>query len=113
MTTRIADFLDKRSLPDPVGLSSTARIHLAVPAKSVRYGIAGQGVVHLNSEHRPSDVLTRRRKVVCPVCSLDPDRPVMIEEGEQWEFHQRTKSHQRLARREIVTKEVQDYVRDM
>ncbi|KAF9653030.1 tRNA isopentenyltransferase [Thelephora ganbajun] len=76
------DFLDQRSLPSPIELSSAARTQLLVPAKSVR----------------PSNILVRRRKVVCPVCSLDPDRPVMIEEGEQWESHQRTKSHQRLAR---------------
>jgi len=77
------DFLDKRPLPNPVELSSAARTQLLVPTKPVR----------------PSDVLARRRKVVCAVCSLDPDRPVMIEEGEQWEFHQRTKPHRRLAKR--------------
>jgi len=76
------DFLDKRALSNPVELSSAARTQLAVAEKSVR----------------PSDVLARRRKVVCSVCSLDPDRPVMIEE-EEWEFHQRKKSHKRLARR--------------
>ncbi|KAF9792329.1 tRNA isopentenyltransferase [Thelephora terrestris] len=77
------DFLDKRSLPNPVELSPAAKTQLVVPEKPLR----------------PSDALARRRKIVCPVCSLDPDRPVMIEEGEQWESHQRTRSHQRLARR--------------
>jgi len=76
------DFLDKRSLPNPVELTPAARIQLAVPAKSVR----------------PSDVLARRRKITCPVCSLDPGRPVMIEEGGQWESHQRTRLHQRLSK---------------
>jgi len=76
------DFLDQRSLPNPMGLSSTARTQLVAPEKSVR----------------PSDVLARRRKVVCPICSLDPDRPVMIEDGEEWELHQKKKSHRRLAR---------------
>jgi len=76
-------FLEKRSLPNPVELSSVARTQLLVPAKPIR----------------PSDVLARRRKVVCAVCSLDPDRPVMIEEGEQWKSHQRTKLHRRIAGR--------------
>jgi len=77
------DFLDKQPLPNPVELSPAARAQLVVPAKSIR----------------PSDALARRRKIVCPVCSLDPDRPVMIEEGEQWESHQRKRSHLGLARR--------------
>lgn len=99
MITRTAGFLDKRSLPNPMELSSAARTQLVVPAISVRYGTACRGVVYLNSKtHRPSDVLARRHRVVCAVCSLDPDRPVMIEEGEQWELHQRTRSHTRLAR---------------
>ena len=43
MITRPADFMDKRLLPNPVDLSSTARAQLLVPAKSVRYGTVGCG----------------------------------------------------------------------
>ena len=83
-----------------MGLSFAARTELVAPDKPLRYGTTGRGVVSIRilKPHRPSDVLARRRKVVCPVCSLDPDRPVMIEDGEEWELHQRKKSHRRLAR---------------
>ena len=45
MMIRLADFLDKRPLPNPVELSSAAKTQLAAAEKSVRYGTAGQGAV--------------------------------------------------------------------
>jgi hypothetical protein len=35
--------------------------------------------------------------MTCPVCTLQEDRPVMIEEGPEWIAHQKTRSHRRLA----------------
>jgi hypothetical protein len=37
MIPRIADFLDKRSLPNPVELSPAAKTQLVVPEKPLRY----------------------------------------------------------------------------
>jgi hypothetical protein len=45
----------------------------------------------------PTAVLVARRKVICPVCTVDDARPVMIEEGPEREAHARTKVHKRLA----------------
>lgn len=35
--------------------------------------------------------------MTCSVCTLQEDRPVMIEEGPEWIAHQKTRSHRRLA----------------
>jgi hypothetical protein len=45
----------------------------------------------------PISVLEARRKMTCSVCTLQEDRPVMIEEGPEWIAHQKTRSHRRLA----------------
>lgn len=45
----------------------------------------------------PTAILLARRKILCPVCTVDDALPVMIEEGSQWEAHARTKVHRRLA----------------
>jgi hypothetical protein len=45
----------------------------------------------------PTAVLLARRKILCPVCTVDEALPVMIEEGSEWEAHARTKVHKRLA----------------
>ncbi|TDL19610.1 tRNA isopentenyltransferase [Rickenella mellea] len=77
------DFLDQNPLPDPQSLSETAHRMLIVPDKPTQ----------------PAETLAARRKLVCPVCTLEPSRPVMIEEGRDWEAHQRTKTHRGIARR--------------
>lgn len=45
----------------------------------------------------PTVVLVARRKVICPICTVDDALPVMIEEGSEWTAHARTKAHKRLA----------------
>lgn len=45
----------------------------------------------------PTAILLARRKISCPVCTVDEALPVMIEEGPQWEKHARSKAHKRLA----------------
>jgi hypothetical protein len=47
----------------------------------------------------PTAVLLKRRKILCPVCTVDESRPVMIEEGLEWAAHVKTKAHKRLAGR--------------
>ena len=47
----------------------------------------------------PTLALDARAKVVCPVCTVDASRPVMIEVKREWEAHQNTRRHRRLARK--------------
>ncbi|KAF9452810.1 tRNA isopentenyltransferase [Macrolepiota fuliginosa MF-IS2] len=75
------DFLDDRDLPEPKSLSERARNLLSVREKAVE----------------PTAVLEARRKVICPICTTEENRPVMIEQGPEWEIHQGTRSHKRLA----------------
>ena len=51
----------------------------------------------MHSALSPISVLAARRKKTCSVCTLQEDRPVMIEEGPEWIAHQKTRSHRRLA----------------
>ncbi|KAF9052739.1 tRNA isopentenyltransferase [Panaeolus papilionaceus] len=80
-------FLVGDPLPEPIDLSQTANRVLTTKSKSIN----------------PQQVLEARVKRVCPVCTLQSDRPVMIEEGEEWLLHQRTKVHRKLAARQIFT----------
>jgi len=74
-------FLRRDTLPDPFTLSSAAQRMLSVPIKATD----------------PTAILLARRKILCPVCTVDEALPVMIEEGSQWEAHARSKVHKRLA----------------
>ncbi|KAH9484197.1 tRNA dimethylallyltransferase [Psilocybe cubensis] len=76
-------FLSDRELPAPNTLSDTASNLLTVAPKDVN----------------PTSVLEARRRKVCPVCTVQEDRPVMIEEGAEWEIHRNTKAHRKMASR--------------
>jgi tRNA dimethylallyltransferase len=56
----------------------------------------------------PVSVLHARRKIICSVCTVNKDQPLMIEEGREWDAHQKTRIHKRLvgkASRDLVDKE--------
>jgi hypothetical protein len=53
----------------------------------------------------PTEILLTRRKILCPVCTVDEALPVMIEEGSEWEVHARTKVHKRLAAKRTERKQ--------
>lgn len=74
------DFLNGKDLPDPCSLSETAREMLST------------------SDKRPS--VDMRRKLVCPTCTVNEERPVMIAEGKEWDVHVRTRTHRRLFKKE-------------
>ena len=50
------------------------------------------------THNSPSEILRSRRKVNCPICTVQVDRPIMLEEGPEWEAHRRTRVHRRLLR---------------
>ncbi|PPQ63174.1 hypothetical protein CVT24_005719 [Panaeolus cyanescens] len=77
-------FLNGDPIPEPKTLSATAQKMLTIKNKSVN----------------PQQVLEARTKKICTVCTLQPDRPVMIEEGEEWKMHERTKVHRKLMARQ-------------
>ncbi|KAG9318314.1 tRNA isopentenyltransferase [Chiua virens] len=72
-------FLREEGLPPPALLSSVASSMFANQDKSVD----------------PEVVLQARRKIVCQVCTINPKRPVMIEE-QDWDAHRKKKLHRRL-----------------
>ncbi|KAL4065434.1 IPP transferase-domain-containing protein [Scleroderma yunnanense] len=74
-------FLNSSELPDPATLSPLAQAML----------------VTVNKPVNPTAVLEARRKMVCSICTTDPSRPVMVEEGIEWEVHQKTRLHRRLS----------------
>jgi len=74
-------FLLRQDIPDPKLLSETAFRMLSAASKDVS----------------PISVLEARRKRTCSVCTLQEDRPVMIEDGSEWIAHRKTRSHQRHA----------------
>jgi hypothetical protein len=47
----------------------------------------------------PIAVLNARRRTVCSVCTTDSEQPVMIEEGKEWELHQKSRTHRKLVKR--------------
>ena len=41
-------------------------------------------------------VLSANRRVVCPICTVDPDQPVLVD-GVKWEMHQRSRGHRLMS----------------
>jgi len=73
-------FLGRQELPDPNLLSVTASNLLKIVHKDIN----------------PASVLQARKRRVCTVCTTQANRPVMIEEGSEWDIHLKTRSHRRL-----------------
>lgn len=82
-------FLKRDTPPDPRTLSSAAQRMLSVPIKATD----------------PTAILLARKKILCPVCTVDEALPVMIEEGSEWEVHARSKVHKRLAAKRTERKQ--------
>ncbi|KAH6918809.1 tRNA isopentenyltransferase [Coprinopsis sp. MPI-PUGE-AT-0042] len=80
ITTKL---LNEESLPEPKSLSPLAAKLLDLPIKTAN----------------PVEVLQARKKLVCTVCTMQEDRPVMLEEGEEWDRHIHTRAHKRLQAR--------------
>ncbi|KAI0320514.1 tRNA isopentenyltransferase [Amylostereum chailletii] len=84
LATNISEaFLTCSDLPNPRSLSRVAESMLSVKDKPTS----------------AEAVLQARKKFTCPVCSVDASRPVMLEEGLEWDAHEKTRAHRRLARR--------------
>ncbi len=49
---------------------------------------------------RPSESLSVHRKRICEICTEDPSRPIMIEEGKEWKVHVKSRGHKNKAGRE-------------
>lgn len=97
-------------------ISLSFRARVARSHYSLRYG--GQGAqcgakrcqvnaplcnflfLYVEYLHSPTSVLQARKRRVCPVCTVQEDRPVMIEEGAEWDIHRNTKAHRRMASRD-------------
>ncbi|EAU88425.2 tRNA isopentenyltransferase [Coprinopsis cinerea okayama7 len=75
--------LNDETLPDPRSLSPVADRLMNVPIKTAD----------------PVQVLQARKKVVCSTCTQEDDRPVMIEEGEEWDRHVKSRVHKRILAR--------------
>ncbi|KAG8883097.1 hypothetical protein FRB97_007234 [Tulasnella sp. 331] len=78
-------FLKQRPLKDPRKLSETAAQMLQ--GEDIGFGGA-------------ASVLASRKRVICAACTNDPLRPVMIEEGREWQAHAKSRAHRHRAGRE-------------
>jgi len=76
-------FLAGQELPDPKSLSDSARRMLTINDKPTD----------------PTAILNARRRTMCPVCTTNGEQPVMIEEGKEWELHQKSRTHRKLVNR--------------
>ncbi|KAF8892663.1 IPP transferase-domain-containing protein [Infundibulicybe gibba] len=77
---RIArDFLADRPIPDPLSLSPIARQMLTIAQRPPCLRPDCKAQTHLST------------------CTTHQDRPVMIEEGREWDAHRKTKVHRKLA----------------
>jgi hypothetical protein len=59
---------------------------------------------HISILFSPIAVLNARRRTICLVCTTDNEQPIMIEEGKEWELHQKSRTHRKLVSRGIRQK---------
>ncbi|KAF8484391.1 IPP transferase-domain-containing protein [Gautieria morchelliformis] len=92
VAARIAHgFLEGRDLPDPRSLSLTADSMLNIQAETPS----------------PHAILDARRKVICDVCTTNPEQPMMVEDGQEWNDHMQSRRHRRMRRVRIHPKALQ------
>ncbi|THH15883.1 hypothetical protein EW146_g4666 [Bondarzewia mesenterica] len=108
-------FLQRAPLPDPLSLSEAAGRLLSIATKSIECvppsvfcPFVDPLMIRADANPSPTTVLAARRKLVCPVCTVNSEQPVMIEEGTEWAVHQRTKVHRRLASKAKREREVKE-----
>lgn len=75
------DFLEQRTLRDPHTTSELASTILAVDDESKDPTVTSQ----------------KPRKITCPICTTQSDRPFMVNDGPEWRAHEHTRTHRRLA----------------
>lgn len=93
------DFLEHRTLPDPLTLSDTARQLLKVAEKLTAYVATGTLCVNVYELwYRPNAVLSAQQLLVCPTCTTDECNPIMILQ-DAWKAHAGSRRHRRLAAR--------------
>ncbi|KAJ3998073.1 tRNA isopentenyltransferase [Lentinula boryana] len=85
-------FLDHQPLLDPLSLSDIAKELLDIERKDTD----------------PRAVLNARRKIICPVCTIDPAQPFMVEEGKEWKLHQKSRIHRRRAYKPLSEAEIEE-----
>ncbi|KAJ3796772.1 tRNA isopentenyltransferase [Lentinula aff. detonsa] len=85
-------FLDHQPLLDPLTLSNVARELLDIERKDTN----------------PRAVLNARRKIICPVCTIDLAQPFMVEEGKEWKLHQKSRIHRRRAYKPLSEAEIEE-----
>lgn len=86
-----AAFLNNSDLPNPLSLSDTARDLLTEKPKRLHQALRRIYMLLTACDSAP------RRKMTCEVCTLDKDRPFMLDEGPQWKAHLRTRHHRKRA----------------
>jgi tRNA dimethylallyltransferase len=94
-------FLAQQDLPDPKSLSVCAQEMLTVNDKPTEFVFISFSSVWAQTSilYSPIAVLNARRRTVCSVCTIDSEQPVMIEEGKEWELHQKSRTHRKLVKR--------------
>ncbi|KAE9407010.1 tRNA isopentenyltransferase [Gymnopus androsaceus JB14] len=85
-------FLDDGPLPDPMSLSDVAKEVLNIERKDTD----------------PSAVLNARRKIICPVCTIDPGQPFMVEEGKEWQLHHKSRIHKQRGRKPLSAADIEE-----
>ncbi|KAF6764962.1 tRNA isopentenyltransferase [Ephemerocybe angulata] len=75
--------LNGEPLPEPRSLSDVAAELLNASDKS----------------SNPLDVLQARQKTQCDICTIQDDRPFMVETGPEWERHIHSRAHKRMSAR--------------
>ncbi|KDQ11644.1 hypothetical protein BOTBODRAFT_177046 [Botryobasidium botryosum FD-172 SS1] len=80
----LRDFLEGAPMRNPRTLSDVAREMLSTH----KHGLS------------PTETLLARRKRQCTICTSDPTRPVMLEEGREWQVHVKSRAHRTLAGKE-------------
>lgn len=94
----IADFLSEKDLPNPRSLSKTADFLLDVQAETKRFAFNVKTESPLISTNSPYATLDARRKVICDICTTNSERPIMVEDGQEWKDHVRARKHRRMQR---------------
>ncbi|KAI0029723.1 tRNA isopentenyltransferase [Vararia minispora EC-137] len=94
----VQDFMNEEPLPDPLSLSDTAFNMLKVTHRPIEYTLSPRAQTIVSHETcSPVEMLTARRRIICPICTVNPLKPVSLLEGSEWDTHQKTKAHHKLA----------------
>src|SRR3979490_3337545 len=84
--------------PKPSSPFPDSKLYVGRPIRVKKVCLTLRPSQLLISTYSPCATLDERRKVICDICTTNPEQPMMVEEGQEWKDHMQSRKPRRMRR---------------